>query len=74
MPATNSLPLDPQSRPRTPIRVGASRGRFGGKKMNSRDLKKHLKYIVPEMRLALIKESGANPLPVNCPEDLEKFV
>ncbi len=42
--------------------------------MNSRRLKKHLKYIVPEMRLALIKEPGANPLPVNCPDDLQKFV
>lgn len=42
--------------------------------MNSRTLKKHLKYIVPEMRLALIKEPGTNPLPVNCPEDLDKFV
>lgn len=42
--------------------------------MNSRTLKKHLKYIVPEMRLALIKEPGANPLPINCPDDLEKFV
>lgn len=42
--------------------------------MNSRTLKKHLKYIVPEMRLALIKEPGTNPLPVNCPKDLEKFV
>lgn len=42
--------------------------------MNSRTLKKHLKYIVPEMRLALIKEPGASPLPVNCPDDLEKFV
>jgi DNA repair protein RadC len=42
--------------------------------MNSRTLKKHLKYIVPEMRLALIKEPGVKPLPINCPDDLEKFV
>ena len=42
--------------------------------MNSRTLKKHLKYIVPEMRLALIKEPGARPLPINTPSDLEKFV
>ena len=33
-----------------------------------------LKYIVPEMRLALIKEPGVKPLPINCPEDLERFV
>ncbi len=42
--------------------------------MNSRTLKRHLKYIVPEMRLDLIKEPGTNPLPINTPDDLEKFV
>lgn len=42
--------------------------------MNNRTLKKHPKYIVPEMRLALIKEPGPNPLPINTPDDLEKFV
>lgn len=42
--------------------------------MNSRTLKKHLKYIVPEMRLALIKEPGGKPLPIGCPDDLERFV
>lgn len=42
--------------------------------MNNRALKKHLRYIVPEMRLALIKEPGPNPLPINTPDDLEKFV
>ena len=42
--------------------------------MNSRTLKKHLKYIVPEMRLALIKEPGGTPLPIGSPQDLERFV
>jgi len=42
--------------------------------MNSRTLKKHLKYIVPEMRLALIKEPGVKPVPIGCPDDLDKFV
>ncbi len=42
--------------------------------MNSRTLKKHLKYIVPEMRLALIKEPGGKPLPIECPDDIERFV
>jgi len=42
--------------------------------MNTRTLKKHLKYIVPEMRLAMIKEPGPNPLPIGSPDDLEKFV
>jgi DNA repair protein RadC len=43
-------------------------------KMNSRALKKHLKYIVPEMRLALIKEPGMKPQAVLGPDDLERFV
>lgn len=42
--------------------------------MNSRTLKKHLKYIVPEMRLALIKEPGPQPVAISCPDDLDKFV
>jgi DNA repair protein RadC len=42
--------------------------------MNSRTLKKHLKYIVPEMRLALIKEPGPQPVAIRCPDDLDKFV
>lgn len=42
--------------------------------MNTRALKKHLKYIVPQMRLALIKEPGGKPLPIGCPDDLERFV
>lgn len=42
--------------------------------MNSRLLKKHLKYIVPQMRLALIKEPGGQTLPIGCPDDLERFV
>ena len=29
--------------------------------VNSRKLKKHLRYIVPEIRLVLIKEPGAKP-------------
>lgn len=42
--------------------------------MNTRTLKKHLKYIVPQMRLALIKEPGGQPVPIGCPDDIEKFV
>lgn len=42
--------------------------------MNSRTLKNHLKYIVPEMRLALIKEPGGKPQEIRCPDDIERFV
>jgi DNA repair protein RadC len=43
-------------------------------KMNSRVLKNHLKYIVPQMRLALIKETGVKPQAVRTPDDLDRFV
>lgn len=42
--------------------------------MNTRALKKHLRYIVPELKLALIKEPGKKPVSVSCPEDIEKFI
>jgi DNA repair protein RadC len=42
--------------------------------MNSRTLKRHLKYIVPEMRLALLKEPGVKPQPIYSPDCLDKFV
>lgn len=42
--------------------------------MNSRALRKHLRYMVPEIRLALIKEGGAKPQAIGCPNDIEKFV
>ena len=40
----------------------------------SKTLIKHLKYIVPEVRLALIKEPGVKPQAIAAMEDLEKFV
>jgi DNA repair protein RadC len=42
--------------------------------MNSRTLKSHLKYIVPEIRLALIKEPGVKPQAICTPGDLDRFV
>jgi len=42
--------------------------------MNTKNLKKHLRYIVPQMRLALIKEPGVKPQLINRPADLERFV
>lgn len=42
--------------------------------MKTQALKKHLKYLVPEIRLALIKETGAKPVPINCPDDVEMFL
>lgn len=42
--------------------------------MNNRKLSKHLKYMVPEIRLALIKETGSKPLPIYTPDSLEPFV
>ncbi|HEY9757672.1 MAG TPA: JAB domain-containing protein [Oculatellaceae cyanobacterium] len=42
--------------------------------MDNKTLKKHLRYLVPEMKLALIREPGGKPLPVYTPDCLEKFV
>lgn len=42
--------------------------------MNTKTLNQHLKYIVPQMRLALIKEPGAQPVSIGCPDDIERFV
>ena len=42
--------------------------------ITSRALKNHLKYIVPEMRLALIKEPGVKPHFITSPEDMDKFI
>lgn len=42
--------------------------------MNTRTLKKHLRYIVPQIRLALIKEPGGEPQSIRCPDDIERFV
>lgn len=44
------------------------------KSMNSRDLKQHLRYLVPEMRLALIKEPAKAPTAIRCPEDIDLFI
>ena len=46
----------------------------GKTRISSRALKRHLKYIVPEMRLALIKEPGLKPKAITSAEDLDKFI
>jgi DNA repair protein RadC len=55
-----------------PIQVKAKTG--GKSRISSRALKRHLKYIVPEMRLALIKEPGLKPKAITSAEDLDKFI
>lgn len=44
------------------------------RKSGVKRLAKHLQYMVPEVRLALIREPERKALPVQCPEDVEKFV
>lgn len=44
------------------------------KKVGVRQLAQHLKYMVPQVRLALIREPECKALPIQCPEDVEKFV
>ena len=41
---------------------------------SKRELKRQLQYIVPEIKLALIKENRKKNDPVCGPEDIEKFV
>lgn len=43
--------------------------------VSARALKRHLKYMMPEIKLALIKEPGqAAALPIQSPDDLERYV
>jgi DNA repair protein RadC len=50
------------------------KGRSVKKRMGSRELKNHLKYIVPEIRLALIREPGVKALALRGAEDLDQFI
>jgi DNA repair protein RadC len=43
--------------------------------MNTRDLKKHLKYKIPQIRLCILHEPTSQPLPaIHTPEDLEQYL
>lgn len=43
-------------------------------KREARPLKKHLKYLIPQYRLVLVKEPGAAPKNIACPADIEQFI
>ena len=43
--------------------------------MNTRALKKHLKYKIPQIKLAIIREPASQPMPAICtPDDLEQYL
>ena len=43
--------------------------------MNTRALKKHLKYTIPQIRLAIVREPASRPLPAICtPDDVEHYL
>ena len=43
--------------------------------MNTRMLKKHLKYKIPQIKLAILREPSQEPLPaVHTPEDLTQYL
>lgn len=42
--------------------------------MNNRSLKKHLRYIIPQIRLAIIREPGPSQQPICTPDDIERYV
>jgi DNA repair protein RadC len=43
--------------------------------MNTRTLKKHLKYKIPQIKLAIIREPSTEPLPaITTPQDIEPYL
>lgn len=43
--------------------------------MNTRTLKKHLKYKIPQIKLAILREPTSEPLPaIRTPGDLEQYL
>lgn len=43
--------------------------------MNTRALKKHLKYKIPQIKLAILREPSSEPLPaIRTPCDLEQYL
>jgi len=43
--------------------------------MNTRALKKHLKYKIPQIKLAILREPTSEPLPaIRTPNDLEQYL
>ena len=44
------------------------------KKVSSRTIKNHLRYIVPQMKLALIRESGPEPIVITSADSIGQFV
>jgi DNA repair protein RadC len=43
--------------------------------MNTRTLKKHLKYKIPQIKLAILREPTSEPLPaIRTPDDLEQYL
>lgn len=50
-------------------------GKVGSSKRvpGARKLARHLKYMIPQVRLALIREPQTKAAPIYCPEDIERF-
>lgn len=44
------------------------------KKLSGGTLKNHLKYIVPELKLALIKEPGVKPHAIHGPQEIRRLI
>jgi DNA repair protein RadC len=44
------------------------------KRLSGSTLKNHLKYIVPELKLALIKEPGVKPHAIHGPQEIERLI
>ncbi len=46
----------------------------GKAKREARPLRKHLKYLIPQYRLVLVKEPGVTPKNITSPDDIEQFI
>jgi len=46
----------------------------GKAKREARPLRKHLRYLIPQYRLVLVKEPGVTPKNITSPDDIEQFI
>ncbi len=53
---------------------GKRQSKAKSKKVSSRTIKNHLRYIVPQMKLALIREAGPEPIVITSADSIGQFV
>lgn len=53
---------------------GKKQSKARGKKVSSQTIKNHLRYIVPQIKLALIREPGPEPIAITSADSISQFV